>query len=261
MSIVTLHRKTMNRYHPKTKKNANRKIVYAGPYGDPGSVASVIFREPFDSDSPYLSTFSSTGGHRSISVGKDMKMSKSRTPYRGVHAVGWGGTCGKYPDRSTTYTVNSLDVSSIVKPPVLSNWGMLKRRYRWINSGKYPTYWVQPVDTGNMVDNTSQGTYIHNKSSANDCVTDVNNTAKYIGNTDKGCIGYTKTINQATTSSEHVHRLQIRCQNQSCIQKPFPPRVQTGIGIIRGGMSIVGNCINSNTLSQVRVEPNCSTGK
>jgi hypothetical protein len=154
--------------------------------------------------------FSINGGHRNIGgVGRDMKMSKSGTPYRGTQPIGWGGTFGRYPSAtlvgSTTDNIqstgaipnahskqaavepllNSRVVSPMgtqylyVKPSVLSTYGMLDKKYRWAYYGKYPNYWVQPNYTGNQTDTASQGLYIQNVASANTCNLKVNNIGTY----------------------------------------------------------------------------------
>jgi len=69
-----------------------------------------------------------------------------------------------------------------IATPVLSYRGMIARRYRWINNGKYPNNWVQPNYTGNQTDSASQGVYLQKKSAANDCYVDVNNVAMYEDN-------------------------------------------------------------------------------
>ncbi|MFO0001376.1 MAG: hypothetical protein ACK559_09610, partial [bacterium] len=96
--------------------------------------------------------------------------------------------------------------ASYVRPSVLSNKGMLARRYRWINTGQYPNYWVQPDYTGNQTDSASQGLYTHRKAAANYCHYDVNTPEKYVdyfkncGATDcqtTPARGYTMNIQQA----------------------------------------------------------------
>ena len=154
--------------------------------------------------------FSINGGHRNIGgVGRDMKMSKSGTPYRGTQPIGWGGTLGRYPSAtlagSTTDNIqstgaipnahskqaavqpllNSLVVNTMgtqyiyIKPSVLSTYGMLDKKYRWAYYGQYPNFWVQPNYTGNQTDSASQWLYIQNKAAANTCNLKVNNVGSY----------------------------------------------------------------------------------
>ena len=156
--------------------------------------------------------FSINGGRRNIGgVGRDMKMSKSGTPYRGTHPIGWGGTFGKYPSATLVgSTANNIQSTGAVpnahskqpavqpllnsrvvdtmgtqylyiKPSVLSTHGMLDKKYRWAYYGKYPNYWVQPNYTGNQTDSASQGLYIQNVAAANTCKLDVNNVGTYEG--------------------------------------------------------------------------------
>jgi len=153
--------------------------------------------------------FSINGGHRNVGgVGRDMKMSKSGTPYRGTQPIGFGGTSGRYPSatlvgtdglytgavQSTNNTspvvqpvLNSRIVDTMgtqylyIKPSVLSTYGMLDKKYRWAYYGKFPNNWVQPIYTGNQTDTASQGLYVQNLASANTCNIKVNNTGTYEG--------------------------------------------------------------------------------
>ena len=154
--------------------------------------------------------FSINGGRRNIGgVGRDMKMSKSGTPYRGTQPVGFGGTFGKYPSAVIVGTdgqysgavnnahnkqalvqpvLNSRVVDTLgtqylyIKPSVLSTHGMLDKKYRWAYYGTYPNYWVQPNYTGNQTDTASQWLYIQNKAAANTCNLKVNNVGEYEAN-------------------------------------------------------------------------------
>jgi hypothetical protein len=154
--------------------------------------------------------FSINGGRRNIGgVGRDMKMSKSGTPYRGTQPVGFGGTFGKYPSATLVGStadniqstgaipnahskqavaepvLNSRVVDTMgtqylyIKPSVLSTYGLLDKKYKWAWYGKYPNYWVQPNYTGNQTDSASQGLYIQNLAAANTCTLNVNNVGTY----------------------------------------------------------------------------------
>jgi hypothetical protein len=205
--------------------------------------------------------FSLNGTHRNVGyVGKDSKFSRNGTPYRGAHPMGNGGTFGRYPKSESVFNVNRVIVEGdqymYVKPTVLTTKGMLEKRFRWAYNGKYPNYWVQPVYTGNQTDTKSQGLYLHDKSAANDCVVDVNDEAKYVGyiRCDRAACKnsefkmkyndiarnslYTKTIHQPITSSQQTLRIQKRCVNPLGPQKPFPFAVQTGTGILTGGIRV-----------------------
>ena len=157
--------------------------------------------------------FSLNGGRRNIGgVGRDMKMSKSGTPYRGTQPIGFGGKFGKYASAtlvdSTSNNIQSTGVVPnahskqpavepvlnsrvvntmgtqylYVKPSVLSSDGMLDKKYRWAVYGTFPNIWVQPIYTGNQVDSASQGLYIQNLAAANTCTLNVNNVGSYEGN-------------------------------------------------------------------------------
>ena len=220
--------------------------------------------------------FSLNGSRRSISVGKDMKFSKNGTPFRGIYPRGNGGHIGRYveaePLLNAGYT--KIDIrgnqEDYVKPSVLSIKGMLEKKYKWINNGQYPNSWVQPNYTGNQTDSASQGLYVQTKSAQNDCVVDTNDEIKYEDhvvscgpfgchqtpakgytfNLQQSNAPYTKSIHRPQTASQHTVRIQRRCANPLGWQKPYPYRVQTGTGILTGGINVshVGSaCNTSNT--------------
>lgn len=296
MSLATFKKKSINSSSSATKRSGKPTTeywIYQGPYGRKGNLPSTIFEASLQGINKGYYTaqnagFSINGSHRNIgAVGTNMKFSKSGTPYRGVYPKGWGGTRGRYPDGPNNVVLNINPVTTevaiqnaIVKPSVLGTKGMLERRFRWINSGQYPNYWVQPVYTGNQTDTSSQGLYIQNKSAANYCWYDVNDTANYVnyyktcGST--GCNttpargytmeiqmangAYTKTLHQPKDASDYTLRIQRRCQDPVGFQKPFPYAVQTGTGVLRGGIN-VNNVANAcNTSNTVIVPPDWYTG-
>ena len=185
MSIATLKKKSLAQYGNKTSGSSpGGNWITQGPFG----------RNPV---SPSYSSngFSITGSHRNVGyVGKTYQMSKSGTPYKGQYAKGHGGTFGKYIIAQPVTISNEVFIlgnqSHYVKPPTLSTRGMLAKRYKWIHSGTYPNYWVQPNYGGSMLSDTkSQGNYVDQVRTANLCVSDVNNTKKYEGR---------RRINQST---------------------------------------------------------------
>lgn len=300
MSLATFKKKSINSASSATKRSGKLTTdywIYQGPYGRKGNLPSAIFNASLvgpdgNVGGNYYNAsnagFSINGPNRNVGgIGQSMRFSKSATPYRGVYPKGWGGTRGRYPDGPNEVSLNIMPVltgvaiqDSIVKPSVLSTKGMLARRFRWINSGQYPNNWVQPVYTGNQTDTASQGLYIQNKSAANYCHYDVNNPEIYVdyfvrcGAT--GCnatpargytmsiqqsnAAYTKTLHQPKSSSDYTLRIQRRCQNPVGFQKPFPYAVQTGTGVLRGGIN-VNNVANAcNTSNTVSTPPDWYTG-
>jgi hypothetical protein len=221
--------------------------------------------------------FSINGGRRNIGyVGRSSAMSQSGTPFRGVHAKGNGGICGRYPVGQPSMNAGNTFTEGIqfkyIKPSVLSTKGMLERKYKWIHNGTYPNYWVQPVYGNNSLsDNASQGVYLRNLAVANMLVTDTNNPEKYDGkcicgpgattgnsvsastggivkntynrNVIETVRGYTKSLYTPPDSSEHTLQIQRRCINQAGHLKPFPFAVNNGGSI---------NSINTKLLSPIR---------
>ena len=204
MSLTAFKRKSViNHGSKRSGKGPGGIWLPQGPFGHSTHGLQLAI------DNPGPVGFSINGGHRNVGgVGRDMKMSKSGTPYRGTQPIGFGGTYGKYPSALLVgsegqYTgavqpqnnpspvvqpvLNSRIVDTMgtqylyIKPSVLSTHGMLDKKYRWAYYGKYPNYWVQPNYTGNQTDTASQMLYIQNKASANTCNLKVNNTATYEG--------------------------------------------------------------------------------
>jgi len=281
MSLATFKKKTINSKSTATKISAKPPGGFwlpQGPFGTPGSLSSVMLAQSLVKIG--LLGFSLNGNHRSISVGRDMKMSKSGTPFRGVHAMGWGGHQGRYAKSEPLYNAGPgiIEVKGsqweYVKPSVLSTKGMLEKKYRWAYNGQYPNYWVQPIYTGNQTDTASQWLYVQNKSAIHDCWYDVNNAEKYVdyykqcGSTgcrttpargykmvvQQGIAPYTKNLHQPKDSSAHTLRIQRRCQRPTGPAKPFPYAVQTGTGVLRGGIS-VNNVASSCFTSDTRLSP------
>jgi hypothetical protein len=210
--------------------------------------------------------FSINGGHRNVGgVGKECKFSRNGTPFRGIHPYGSGGTFGKYARPEPVYNVNRVialgEQHLYVKPSVLSTYGKLRKQYRWVYTGKYPNYWVQPVyPSGTQSDTASQGTYLHNLTANNTRYLNVNNSDKYVGyvkqsgptlcgpvfnSTAKFTFNdmvtnapYTKELRQPVDSSEYTTHIQRKCVNPSTAQKPFPYAVQTGTSMTARGTSI-----------------------
>lgn len=187
MSIVAFKKKSVIRYGTKRSGIPTTKNwIYPGPYGTPATVASNMFIHSADAGAN--AGFSLQGPYRNRGrVGSNNLFSRSATPFRGVYPKGNGGTNSQYPTsvslNITPVLTGVTDQTQYVKPSVLSTYGMLARRYRWINNGSYPVNWVQPNYTGNQTDSASQGVYLSQKSAANDCHVDVNNSAKYEGHT------------------------------------------------------------------------------
>jgi hypothetical protein len=205
MSLTAFKRKSVINYGSKRSGSAPGGVwLPQGPFGHSKTGLQ------FAIDNPGPVGFSINGGHRNVGgVGREMKMSKSGTPYRGTQPIGFGGTYGKYPSAilvgnaatsssgaipnagskqpAVQPVLNSSVVNTMgtqylyIKPSTLSTYGMLRQKYRWAYNGKYPNYWVQPNYTGNQTDTASQGLYVQNLASANTCNLKVNDDAIYEG--------------------------------------------------------------------------------
>ena len=96
MSLTAFKRKSVINYGSKRSGTAPGGYwLPQGPFGHATTALSIAIKHPNNSG------FSINGGHRNIGgVGRDMKMSKSGTPFRGLYPIGYGGTKGSYPSGS-----------------------------------------------------------------------------------------------------------------------------------------------------------------
>jgi hypothetical protein len=96
MSLTAFKRKSVINYGSKRSGTAPGGYwLPQGPFGHATTALELAIRYPNNSG------FSINGGHRNIGgVGRDMKMSKSGTPFRGLHPIGFGGSKGSYPTGS-----------------------------------------------------------------------------------------------------------------------------------------------------------------
>lgn len=271
MSLTTFKRKSVIEYGAKRSgKPPGGVWLPQGPFGHSTQVLKEAILK-------YGAVgFSLNGGHRNIGgVGKDYKMSKSGTPYRGTQPIGWGGTYGKYPTAQPLLNSQVVDTLGqqylYIKPSVLSTKGMLVKKYRWAYNGQYPNYWVQPNYTGNQTDSASQWLYVQNKAAANTCNLKVNTVGLYEGhivpsgptlctpgrstamftyNDMARNAPYTKKLYQPVSYSQYNLYLTRGCNNPVGPQKPFPYAVATGTGIKTGGieMTSVGNACNTSNI-------------
>jgi hypothetical protein len=250
MSLATFKKKSINKYSSATKQSGKPPggiFLPQGPFG-PNTIS---LQTALSSPSPV--GFSINGGTRNIGyVGKESKFSKQGTPFRGVYPYGSGVSSHTKQGNpynginQPVYNVNEVIVlgnqNNYIKPSVLSTYGMLRKKYRWAYTGKYPNNWVQPnYGQTTQSDTKSQGNYIHDLTVSNICVVDINNQAKYVGNIKRGgptnCqtttakfryddmtqnAPYTKFIKQPLDSSIQTMRIQRKCANPINAQKPFP---------------------------------------
>ena len=96
MSLATFKKKSINKYSSATKRSGKSPGGYwltQGPFGN-NTLKNVMLEDTIKNYGPV--GFSLNGSHRSISVGKDMKMSKQGTRFRGQYPYGNGGNGGKY---------------------------------------------------------------------------------------------------------------------------------------------------------------------
>ena len=251
MSLATFKKKTINRYSSATKisgKPPGGIFLPQGPFGNSTNFLSIALR------SPATEGFSLNGSHRNVGyVGKTYKFSKNGTPFRGVYARGSGSQLGSkrgaleynFPTQPV-FNVNEVivlgDQNLYVKPTVLSNFAMLRKKYKWAYYGQYPNYWVQPnYGQTTQSDTKSQGNYLHDLTVSNICVEDINKVDKYVGFIKNGggttCHTtpalfkyndvarnslYTKRLYQPLDASEQIARVQRKCAHPTGEQKPFP---------------------------------------
>jgi hypothetical protein len=130
-----------------------------------------------------------------------------------------------------------------IKQSVISTKGMLEKKYKWINNGQYPNYWVQPVySNSNLSDNASQQVYIDTLAAKQITVNNTNKPENFVNYYKKGgatgCSRtiakytsynimsanglYTKDLYIAQTAGQQILQIQRKCANPNGSQKPFP---------------------------------------
>jgi len=288
MSLATFKKKTINQYSNATKRSGVRPGGYwlpSGPFScEWYNVNKYILNNNIKNYGAV--GFSINGAYRNISVGKDNKYSSNGTRYKGLYPCGHGGKYGRYniSEPILNAGVGIIGVSGFqypyIKQSTLSNKGMLNRKLKPLYSGQYPNNWVQPIYTGNQTDTKSQNLYIHDKSSKNDCVDDINNVSAYennkklcnivksidvaSGNSVVLCnkslargnrlnlqqsnAPYTKNLYNPKDSSLQTLKIQRSCVNPKGLQKPFPYEINNGTGILHEGLNVssIGNSCNNS---------------
>jgi len=167
--------------------------------------------------------FSLNGGYRNIgSVGQFWMISNTtRTPFKGTHAKGNGGSGGKYynnPLNSGSCCTNDI---SIIKKSSKNTAGMIDTKYQW-TKGTYPNYWVQEDDGGYNI-TRDQSAYIRKitqqaggnvnckqpteeeKGKIYSCSANTKSCSYHIGGRKVVRMPYSKNYNLlATTQSEYI---------------------------------------------------------
>ena len=248
MSLATFKKKSIVSQHGTkiSGKPPGGHWLPQGPFGKNSTINSLMLIDAKNHNGSV--GFSLNGGNRNVGyVGQSMKMSKNGTSFKGVYPTGCGGTYGKYFRAEPVFNSARVDTLGTqykyIKPTVLSNFAMLRKKYKWAYNGQYPNYWVQPVyASGNLADNASQGVYVQNLSASSSCTIDVNDSDKYVDyiveHGPYGCnvtnggrysfnnaasnAPYTKTLHQPLTSSQYTLYIQRKCVNPTSSQQPFP---------------------------------------
>jgi len=257
MSLAIFKKKSINKYSTATKHSSKGlKGIWlpSGPFGNSNSISSFMLDE--NKKNPSVG-YSINGSHRGISVGKDMKFSNQGTSFKGIYPLNYKNNNNSLPLLNVgegKISVRGIQ-TSYIKQSVLSNKGMLSKKYKWLNR-TYPNYWVQPIYTGFQTDTVSQELYINNKSSKNNLVVDTNNVNKYINyikdcksiiNKQKKCNTgiYTKTLYQPISSSDRTIRVKRNCLNSNV----YPFAVNTGSGILTSSISKNTISVCNNTIT------------
>ena len=215
--------------------------VSQGPFGSNKQYSTIPFG---------ISGFSINGGTRNQGyIGKSYAMSVNGTPYYHEHPIGWGGHLGQYAKSEPVFNMPNVKVDTrgkqykFIKQSVISTKGMLEKKYKWINNGQYPNYWVQPVySNSNLSDNASQQVYIDTLAAKQITVNNTNKPENFVNYYKKGgatgCSRtiakytsynimsanglYTKDLYIAQTAGQQILQIQRKCTNPTGSQKPFP---------------------------------------
>ena len=259
MSLATFKKKSVTLHGTNISgRPVASYFIPSGPFGPPNSINSVMFRQATQQKA--VSGFSLNGVHRApiwfhASIG---------TPFRGQFAKGNGGKNGRY------YNEPLLNMC-LAKPKMLGGtnqynknstvgtYGLLRKKYRYLYSGQYPNYWVQPnYGSSFLSDNTSQGLYVNKLTATYSRYVDTNVEAKFI-DYKKNCsitdqnqcntkllnssnlLHYTKFLHIPQTSGQYTTRIQRKCANPLNYQKPYP-------GPTNGDACNTSNEVNKNII-------------
>ena len=163
MSLATFKKKSVVISGSKVSgKPVFEHFLPTGPFGQRDSITSTML--VLGEKRKAVSGFSLNGPYRNSTFFRQ----SIGTPYRGPYAKGNGGSGGRYYN-APVYNVNLFTAqfagnqNQYNKNSTVSTYGMLRRKYKYLYSGQYPNYWVQPnYGTSNLSENTSQGLYISN---------------------------------------------------------------------------------------------------
>jgi len=129
MSLTAFKRKSVIQYGSRRSGIAPGGVwLSQGPFGTGKTALQIAI------DNPGSVGFSINGGHRNIGgVGKDMKMSKSGTPFRGQYPIGWGGGNGTFLEgQGYGGTINSMGGSNYQSFKWAGPWGgVVSNDNRW----------------------------------------------------------------------------------------------------------------------------------
>jgi hypothetical protein len=240
MSLATFKKKSVTLYGTNISgRPVASYFLPNGPFGLPTSLTSVMLKQATQHKA--VSGFSLNGVHRLSAFFSP----STGTPYRGQFAKGSGGTNGRYynePILNMCLAKPKMagDTNQYNKNSTVSTYGLLRRKYKYLYSGQYPNYWVQPnYGTSNLSENTSQGLYVNKLSATYSRYVDTNAEAKFI-DYKKNCSitdenqcntkllnssntqHYTKFLRVPQTSGQYTTRIQRKCVNPLNYQKPYP---------------------------------------
>ena len=168
MSLATFKRKAEHKY------GSRRTTAQSPPIK--GKWVARAFSVAETTPSPVsIDGFSINGGLRTRTNYAGYRIGKVHTPYKGEHAIGFGGRGGEYNTKPVVWAVGSATIeinasqSQHIKPSSLSSYGRLQNRYRNLYSGQYPNRWVQTEYSGNLTDNASSSSHIERIAAKNMC--------------------------------------------------------------------------------------------
>jgi hypothetical protein len=213
MSIVTLANKTKARYGTKHSKYTppGKHWLPHGPFGPETTINSIMLANAISQKGK--SGFSINGSHRNVGrVGQTYKISKLRTPFKGIHPVGHGGHMGTYFTHPTTYYEDSFIAGTQIKGNQYHFMNPTNVSMRTVmNTLTRNKKYAKPIGESNQSALMySQGMRIHKMRVANTCVLG-NDSTVYENDTERNTCTYAKQLNVAMTSEQYTTTTQKGC--------------------------------------------------
>jgi len=212
MSIVTLANKTKALHSKNSSKYTlqGKHWLPHGPFGPKTTMNSIMLSNAISKKGN--SGFSLNGSHRNVGrVGQTYKMSKTRTPFKGIYPVGHGGHFGAYFTHPETSYEDSVNAGVKIKGNQYQYLNPTNVSMRTVmNTITRNKKYAKPIGHANQSEMYSQGIKIHKTRVDHNCVLG-NDRREYETDINRNTCTYTKHLNNAMTGEQYITSIQKGC--------------------------------------------------